>query len=146
MNARYAIVEGNLALSTDAVFTAPAPQRYETQIYELRPRAAAMGSAAPARPARSAALSMTAVVLLIVAFIGSAWFVLSNGERAFNVGLTSTERQVVIVTPGESLWTIAEDHGIDGLTTQQTSDIIRAWNDLDSSTIQPGDALAVPAR
>lgn len=147
MNTGFAIVEGNLALSTDAVFEVPAPRTYRTRIYELPARpACAVPSAVPEPRSRlSASCSAAVVVALLIALIGAAWFMLSSANRAYSEAAASTERQAIVVEPGESLWSLADEYGIDGLSTRETSDIIRSWNGLDSSTLQPGDTLLVPA-
>lgn len=69
---------------------------------------------------------------------------ISSEQRAFDSALASSSRQTITVKAGDSLWSIAEAYDIEGLSTRQTSDIIRAWNDLETSTLQPGDTLVVP--
>ena len=69
---------------------------------------------------------------------------LSSEQRAFDSALASSSRQTITVKAGDSLWSIAEAYDIEGLSTRQTSDVIRAWNDLETSTLQPGDTLIVP--
>ena len=56
----------------------------------------------------------------------------------------SVEMSQVVVTPGDSLWNIAQEHEVEGLTTQQTVDLILSTNALSSSTLGVGQTLLVP--
>ena len=69
---------------------------------------------------------------------------ISSEQRAFDSALASSSRQTITVKAGDSIWSIAEAYDIEGLSTRQTSDVIRTWNDLETSTLQPGDTLIVP--
>ena len=48
--------------------------------------------------------------------------------------------------PGDSLWSLAQEHPIDGLSTQETSDMIRSVNHLDRGSLDAGAVLKVPTR
>ena len=65
-------------------------------------------------------------------------------SAAHDDALASTQFSEVEVRGGDSLWAIAEAHSIDGLSTQQTSDVIREVNDLASGALVPGMTLLVP--
>lgn len=54
--------------------------------------------------------------------------------------------QTVKVAEGESLWTLAEDHPVKGLSTQETSDLIRSKNHLKRTSLSAGASLKVPAQ
>lgn len=44
-----------------------------------------------------------------------------------------------------TLWEIAAEHGVEGLSTAETVDLIRKENGLSSSTLYSGQTLIVPA-
>ena len=152
MHATFAIVEGNLALSSDVLYDEPRVPTYATQIYELPVRRAESPrsthvAASPVSSTGSLSRAVVAgviVALLSLALVVAAWFMISSEQRAFDSALASSSRQTIIVKAGDSLWSIAEAYDIEGLSTRQTSDVIRAWNDLETSTLQPGDTLVVP--
>ena len=52
----------------------------------------------------------------------------------------------VLVQPGDSLWSLAEEYPIEGLSTQETSDMIRSVNHLEHGSLAAGAHLKVPAR
>lgn len=174
MNTKRTLTEGNLALSLSQPSRHEAAYPYETEIIALpvrpaqrhrlaasqpmriAPDAARVQAADPAaRPAaqhRSAARSFvrslaTACVLLgvIGMLVTALWTVLHAESSAYAQALNQAERITISVAPGDSLWSIASEHSVDTLTTRQTTDLIRSWNDLDSSLLQPGMELLVPA-
>lgn len=51
----------------------------------------------------------------------------------------------VSVDPSGTLWEIAAEHPVEGLSTAQTVDLIRDENGLASSTLHTGQTLVVPA-
>lgn len=84
------------------------------------------------------ALELAIIVVLVFAVIAAA---LASGPSSRPKAVrTSTIR----VSAGQSLWTIAAEHPIAGLTTQQTVDAIRRSNHLSGSTIAEGVVLRVP--
>lgn len=153
-NTSFALVEGNLARSFDTVYQAERVRPYNTTIVELpvrtrvEPAQDKRLSVAP----RSAAMTRmqlvvtaVALVMLLGCVLMAAWTMLDRPAQAFDAALANTPQQTVTVSAGASLWSLAEAHQVDGLSTQQTTELIRAWNDLDSSMLQPGDTLVVPA-
>lgn len=94
-------------------------------------------------------LRVVACACILLALFGSLFFaaysVLSSKTSGYEFALEHTELTSISVKPGDSLWVIAEEHGVEGMTTQETTELIRMWNDLDTSTLQPGMELLVPA-
>jgi LysM repeat protein len=80
------------------------------------------------------------VALVVISIFVSA----AAHDLAFGDALASAEREEITVVSGDSLWDIAEEHPVDGLDTVETVDLIRRWNDLDSSMLTPGSTLLVP--
>ncbi len=52
--------------------------------------------------------------------------------------------RVVIATPGQDLWSLAEAHPVLGLDTAQTVALIRLLNSKADSRVQIGEAIIVP--
>ena len=166
MHSKFALVDGNLALDGSRLPQQTPSPRFETQIVDLpvssaraarSNRAAAVApaqalrscpSAAPAPvPARNV-LHTLAAASVLVGMLALLMFALASvlgGEaNAYERALAETPLTTVSVSPGDSLWGIAAEHGAEGMTTQETTELIRTWNDLDSATLQPGTELLVP--
>lgn len=97
------------------------------------------------RPRAHRAKGMLIALLCIVALGTVAVASLVCGQAAYDRALASPDRAEIVVAAGDTLWDIASEHGIDGLSTEDTVHVVRAWNDLDSATLRPGASLVVPA-
>jgi LysM repeat protein len=58
--------------------------------------------------------------------------------------LASAQYETVTVVSGDTLWSIAEDHSVDGVTTANMVDVIREANHLESACLYGGMQLLVP--
>ena len=174
MNTKRTLTEGNLALSLSQTSRREEAYPYETQIIALPVRPAQRPRAASPRPVHIAPapspmqserrrarqvsshqpgvrslVRTVAAACLVLGPIGilpmALWSVLHPESSPYAQALQEAERITISVAPGDSLWSIASEHGVDSLTTRQTTDLIRSWNDLDSSLLQPGMELLVPA-
>ena len=164
MNSNFALIDGNLALSDSHTDSLTACYAYETEIltFPAPPHSCTQStmplymSSRTVQPSRVQALhgarrlfsnvAFAVVTVGMIAVVLAALFtVLGSEARTFDRALVETERTTVSVDPGDTLWDIAEEHGVDGLTTQQSVDLIRTWNDLEQSALQPGMELLVPA-
>ncbi len=85
-------------------------------------------------------LELAIIVVLVFAVIAAA-LVSGAGSRP-----RAVRTNAVRVSAGQSLWSIAAEHPIAGLTTQQTVDAIRRSNHLSRSTIAEGVVLRVPVQ
>ena len=56
----------------------------------------------------------------------------------------NVSQETISVKGGESLWSIASEHGIEGCSTQSVVDWIRSENQLANSNIRAGQQLIVP--
>ena len=65
---------------------------------------------------------------------------------AYAESASNVTYETVRVQSGDSLWSLAQEHSVDGLSTQETSDIIRSVNHLEHGSLDAGDVLKVPAR
>lgn len=88
---------------------------------------------------RSSAL-FRVVVLLTVAV--AALFLLLAGQ--VDAGDTSIPTAEHVVRSGDTLWGIARAHTVAGADVRDTIRDIKAINELDGSSIYPGDRLVVP--
>ncbi|WP_322155778.1 LysM peptidoglycan-binding domain-containing protein [Paratractidigestivibacter sp.] len=80
-----------------------------------------------------------AVVLATLAF-GVESSIAASESLTLNEAATTNVR----VMSGDSLWSIASQHGVDGCSTQSIVDWIRDRNQLESSNIFAGQELIVP--
>lgn len=87
-----------------------------------------------------AALTCMALGCALIAFGAS---IVSSAHRIQVIENVSYER--IRVRPGESVWSISEDHPVDGLSTQDIEDLIQEQNGLQRLSLQPGDTLLVPS-
>lgn len=143
------MVQGNLALKLEA----PAVPAF-TVVKGGRPGFQTL----PGKPVRSqcvattsapVALKVSTIVALGVAF--TLFFVLATsifGARhaAYAESASNVTYETVRVQSGDSLWSLAQEHPIEGLSTQETSDMIRNVNHLEHGSLDAGAHLKVPER
>lgn len=91
----------------------------------------------------SRALGLVACALLFV-LVACTGFIYSSRESAYAQAVAEVETCEIEVASGDSLWSLAERYGVDGLDTSQTVDLLIEWNGLESATLQPGMFLVVP--
>jgi LysM repeat protein len=65
--------------------------------------------------------------------------VLASGRE-----LKNAETVVYVVQKGDTLWSIAKETGFENLDIREIVHRIKQLNNLDSSTISPGDVLIIP--
>lgn len=66
--------------------------------------------------------------------------------RSFLVNRTldSTREEYVDVQPGDSLWTLAQEHPVNGADTSEVMSWIQRTNGLADTTLKPGQEIIVP--
>lgn len=104
---------------------------YDAATYRGRSRAAARSRLTPAEAAIIATLAL-AIAFAVMAGLS---------DRPTSPIMTDTIR----VAPSETLWHLAAEHPIPGLSTGETVEAIKALNDLDSSALPVGEVVLVPA-
>ena len=143
------MVQGNLALKLEApaapAFTVVKGGRSGFQAVAPKPNRAQHAAVASA----SVALKASTVVAIAVAF--TLFFVLATTvftarHAAYADFVANVTYETVRVQAGDSLWSLAEDHPVEGLSTQETSDMIRSVNHLEHGSLDAGAHLKVPAR
>lgn len=143
------MVQGNLALKLEApavpAFTVVKGGRpgFQTLPGKLVRSQCVATTSAPV------ALKVSTIVALAVAF--TLFFVLATsifGARhaAYAESASNVTYETVRVRSGDSLWSLAQEHPIEGLSTQETSDMIRNVNHLEHGSLDAGAHLKVPAR
>lgn len=95
---------------------------------------------AQARALQAARLETTLAVVLLTILAISA-LVMSANSREVDTRMT----QVITVGQSDSLWELASAHPVPGVETAELVRAIAEMNDLDTSTIVPGQRLVVPA-
>lgn len=137
--------EGNLALAVDtrpelAVFRGGL-QRRKTR-YELPE----MPMTDEHRATRKMSLLAPLCVCLVMACVLIAAWCASDALLARRRAAAFEDMEVtrVVVAPGDCLWSIAEEHGVEGATTQEVVTWIVEYNKLSSSAVSTGDLLEVP--
>ncbi len=87
------------------------------------------------------------VALVLVALIACALCVVR--ERCISAGvygvLDGAETTVVTVHDGDTLWGLAQNYSVSGISTKDVVEWIESENGLDSANIQPGQELIVPS-
>ena len=147
MSARIYATQGNLAYQMEE---APAPSFVVVnggRQQHLRPQMdisrAAASPAPKASPSRLIACGAI-LVLLCAFFLCAGWMSSAGRAEARQASIDAAHFETIEVKTGDSLWEIAEEHGIEGLTVQETSDVIRDRNQLESAMLHPGMEIEVP--
>lgn len=143
------MVQGNLALKLVApaapAFTVVKGGRSGFQTLPGKP----VRSQCVATTSAPVALKVPTIVAFAVAltlFFVLATSVFSARHAAYAESVSNVIYETIRVQPGDSLWSLAEEYPIEGLSTQETSDMIRNVNHLEHGSLAAGAHLKVPAR
>lgn len=143
------MVQGNLALKLETT-AAPA--------FKVVKGGRSGFQTLPVKPAHSqrvawtstpAVLKVSTIVALAVAltlFFVLATSIFSARHAAYAESVSNVTYETIRVQSGDSLWSLAQEHPIEGLSTQETSDMIRDVNHLEHGSLDAGAHLKVPAR
>lgn len=144
MTSNTNLVYGNLALDQGPLI---AHRGFEVlDCGRIEPAPSHRGGRAPHANGGAHSLAMcVACLVLVIASIALGLSILGTMAGARGSALSNIETTSINVSSGDSLWSIAEDHGIEGLSTRDVSDFIREANGLESATLHPGMSLVVPA-
>lgn len=97
-----------------------------------------------AREQRMGVRDVVAAVLVAIAFCAFAATWLGHVAESSASAQVGVGYERVVVQEGESLWTLAEDHPVAGMTTREVVDLVSSHNGLTSSVLQPGQAIMMP--
>ena len=143
------MVQGNLALKLETpaapAFTVVKGGRSGFQTLPGKP----VRSQCVATSSAPVALKVSTIVALAFSF--TLFFVLATSifsarHAAYAESVSNVTYETVRVQSGDSLWSLAQEHPIEGLSTQETSDMIRNVNHLEHGSLDAGAHLNVPAR
>lgn len=96
-----------------------------------------------ARCGYSFTILVSALLLIVLAGVLASRAL--SARKAVVSRLESAPTVSVRVLDGESLWDIAEEHGVDGVPTKDTVSWIKEKNGLSVSNLSAGQSLLVPA-
>lgn len=143
------MVQGNLALKLETpaapAFTVVKGGRSGFQTLPGKP----VRNQCVATTSTPVALKASTIVALAVAltlFFVLATSIFSARHAAYAESVSNVTYETVRVQSGDSLWSLAQEHPIEGLSTQETSDMIRNVNHLEYGSLDAGAHLKVPAR
>lgn len=94
----------------------------------------------------SSSTTYIAIALLALTLIGIMVTFCTVHSKNVAQAIGSAHRTTIAVQQGDSLWSIASECNVPGLTTQEISDAIVSFNHLDSTTLTPGQELTVPSK
>lgn len=143
------MVQGNLALKlempAEPTFTVVQGGRSGFQPLAVKSARNQQAAVAPARVALKVP-TIVAVAVSLTLFFVLATSVFSARHTAYAESVSNVTYETIRVQPGDSLWSLAEEYPIEGLSTQETSDMIRNVNHLEHGSLAAGAHLKVPAR
>jgi hypothetical protein len=84
--------------------------------------------------------TLEVAALLAIALLLILGAVLTSGTQTVSPALSELR-----VREGDSLWSLAASHPVEGLTTAQVADLVTKTNGLDSSSIVRGQVILVPS-
>jgi hypothetical protein len=94
---------------------------------------------------RSDVVAVAAMALVAFAVFAGAWLATNRvAEARVQSAFEATSYETVTVTSGDSLWSIAESHPVEGCSTQEVVRHIREENALESASLSVGTRLTVP--
>lgn len=142
------MVQGNLALKYETPvspsFTVVKGGRCDFQAMAAGP-VRSKHAVAVSAPVALKASTIVAVAVAFTLFFVLTTSVFSARHAAYADSVANVTYETIHVHSGDSLWSLAQEHSVDGLTTQETSDIIRSVNHLEHGSLDAGDVLKVPA-
>ncbi len=143
------MVQGNLALKLETpaapAFTVVKGGRSGYQPLPVKSARNQHAVAAPT-PVALKVSTIVAVAVALALFFVLATSVFSARHAAYAESVSNVTYETIRVQPGDSLWSLAEEYPIEGLSTQETSDMIRNVNHLEHGSLAAGAYLKVPAR
>lgn len=131
MSANTMLVEGNLALVPE--------YRPESRVTVLQGgKPAVQGHTRPSVP-------VVLFLCVLASIVISVYLGVVHADRESLVNASSAVQfQEIKVSVGDSLWSLAEEHPASGLSTRETSDLIRSKNHLTRGSLSAGSYLQVP--
>lgn len=136
--------EGNLALDCRATSLDGGHRASRAQFHVIEGRVSQTG---PHERTHASLRSVLLPLMSLVAVIALACLVFSDlvqGPLRYQSALHDARKISITVQAGDTLWEIAESHAVPGLTTRQTLELIKTWNDVSARDVHAGQDLVVP--
>ena len=111
------------------------------------------GSVVPQRKEVSYIKALTNKEAFIAGFIVTASFIFmfavsflrTTAINSFATSVMDSASQTITVQSSDTLWSIAENNPIEGVSTEQQVNWIRERNNLDTSLLRVGQTLEIPS-
>ena len=94
---------------------------------------------------KNVVFAYVALIALVAVLAATYAFVDVSIASRLTASVSEVPATSVYVRPGDSVWALAEEHPIDGYATSDVVRWIEEANDLQTSTLIPGQELLVPA-
>ena len=95
-------------------------------------------------PLRESLALVLCGLLVILSLAAVSSLVSAQAARASAAAISERDELVVMVGEGDTVWEIAEDHPVEGVTTQELVTWISARNGLSGEPLGLGQRLVVP--
>jgi len=82
--------------------------------------------------------------MIVVGCIAALLLYCNGGVASVHHALTAVQTEYITIDEGDSLWSIASDRPVQGLSTQEEVRWLVEYNKLESSALLPGQVLVVP--
>lgn len=131
------MIYGNLALATAA------PEPVAAPAFTVIPggRQDAVERAHP--HVFASVVRLVAAALLVASLAGAVFHIGASRAETQQDTISSLHFEEVRVAPGASLWSLAEDHAVEGISTDVMVDVLMEENGLSSAMLHPGQKLLV---
>ena len=150
---RFRVIEGGLSrqhkqelVQMPARPTAKQPRPAQAR-RAVKARRVARAQVRPQEAPRTGSMGVRDVLCTVALALAVAlvWY-MPDALAAHRVSkaLEGATFQTVTVHTGDTLWGIAEDHGVAGCTTAELVQQIRTINNLDDASLMPGMHISVP--
>lgn len=141
---------GNLALKVEPA-AAPAlrvipgskPMLQTGALQVAAPDTYALSQVAESARPRKGVLCLVAVCLFLMA-LGASAFHGAARSASHQLALDQLSTRTVTVEPGDSLWSIAAEHDVEGMSIDDEVELMRTMNSLTSATLHAGMEIEVP--
>lgn len=134
---------GNLALKVEPavpalhVIPGSKPMLQTGALQVAAPDTYALSQVAESARPRKGLLCLVAACLFLVA-LGAA------RSASHQLALDQLSTRTVTVEPGDSLWSIAAEHDVEGISIDDEVELMRTINSLTSATLHAGMEIEVP--
>ena len=125
---------------------APSSRSHLRLVYDSRYDSIKSNSVAREKDAPRARNTLLVAAFAMMLLVGSLSLLVANArDHAVSNAFEQANTQTIRARANDSLWSIASRYEVDGVSTYDVVQWIKAHNDLSTSAIRPGEELVVPA-